>query len=321
MNYKDYYKTLGVEKSASEKDIKRAYRQLAREFHPDKNPDNKAAEEKFKEINEAYEVLGNPENRSKYDQLGSNYHRYQQMGGSPDGFDFSQWAAAGGPGGTYRSGNIDLGDLFGGSGGFSDFFRTVFGGNMRGQGPSMSNAYAGRQQAVGQNAEQQVDITFEEAYQGTSRTYATEDGEQFTAKIPKGAKNGTKIRLRGKGGYGPAGRGDLFLVVNVQPDPTFEREGDKLLVEVPVEVVTSVLGGRVTVPTMSGPVKLTIPPGTQGGQTFRLKGKGMPSLRKKDEFGDLMATVRIVIPIKLSEQERSLYEQLAVFAAGDTSPD
>ena len=158
---------------------------------------------------------------------------------------------------------------------------------------------------------QEVDITFEEAYHGTTRTFATESGEQFTAKIPKGAKSGTKIRLRGKGGHGPAGRGDLFLVVKVIPDQTFERDGDKLLVNVSVDVVTSVLGGKVSVPTMSGPVKLTIPPGTQGGQTFRLTGRGMPSLRSKDEFGDLNVMVRINIPKELSEEERHLYEQLA----------
>ena len=321
MKYRDYYEILGVDKSANEKDIKRAYRQLAREFHPDKNPDDAAAEDKFKEINEAYEVLGNPDNRSKYDQLGSNYQRYQQMGGSPNGFDFSQWAAAGGPGGSYQSANIDLGDILGGSGSFSDFFRTVFGGGMRGQGPGMGNIYGGRQQARGQNIEQQVDITFEEAYRGTSRIFATESGEQFTAKIPKGAKTGTKVRLRGKGGHGPAGRGDLYLIVNVHSDQTFERDGDKLLVDVPVDVVTSVLGGKVTVPTMSGSVKLTIPPGTQGGQTFRLKGRGMPSLRRNNEFGDLMATVRIIIPKELSKEERRLYEQLAELSDGATSLD
>jgi len=325
MNYRDYYNILGVEKSASEKDIKRAYRQLAREFHPDKNPDDATAEEKFKEINEAYEVLGNPDNRSKYDQLGSNYQRYQQMGGSPNGFDFSQWAAAGGRGGSYQSANIDLGDLFGGSGGFSEFFSTVFGGRMGGQGPGSGNIYGGHQQArnqaVGQNIEQNVDITLEEAYRGTSRTFAMEGGEQFTAKIPKGAKTGTKVRLRGKGGHGPAGRGDLLLVMNVHPDQTFERDGDNLLVDVSVDVVMSVLGGKVSVPTMSGPVKLTIPPGSQGGQTFRLKGRGMPSLRNKGEFGDLMATVRIIVPKELSEEERRLYEQLAELSENAASSD
>jgi DnaJ-class molecular chaperone len=148
-----------------------------------------------------------------------------------------------------------------------------------------------------------------------------EGGEQFTAKIPKGAKTGTKVRLRGKGGHGPAGRGDLLLVMNVHPDQTFERDGDNLLVDVSVDVVMSVLGGKVSVPTMSGPVKLTIPPGSQGGQTFRLKGRGMPSLRNKGEFGDLMATVRIIVPKELSEEERRLYEQLAELSENAASSD
>ncbi len=315
MKYRDYYKILGVDKKASEKDIKRAYRRLARQYHPDKNPDDASAEEKFKEINEAYEVLGNPENRAKYDQLGQSYHRYQQMGGSSAGFDFSQWATAGGPGATYQTSNIDLGDLFGASGGFSDFFRTIFGGGMAGQTGSMGDLHGrqarGRPLSQNLDVEQPIDISLEEAYQGTTRTFATENGDQFTAKIPMGAKTGTKVRLRGKGMQGPAQQGDLYLVVNVLPHKTYEREGDRLSVNILVDVVTAVLGGKVTVPTLSGPVKLTIPPGTQGGQTFRLTGRGMPQLRRKKEFGDLMATVQIKIPTELSDSERDLYTQLA----------
>ena len=316
MKYRDYYEILGVEKNASEKDIKRAYRSLARQYHPDKNPDDAAAEDKFKEINEAYEVIGNPENRSKYDQLGRSYNRYQQMGGSSAGFDFSQWASGGGPRGGYQSANIDLGDLLGGSGNFSEFFRTVFGGGMGGQGPGMGQ-FQGRSQprsqvqSKGQNIEQKVDITLEEAYYGASRTFAVEGGEQFTAKIPMGAKSDTKIRLRGKGAHGPVERGDLYLIVNVYSDQTFTRDGDTLLMNVPVNVVTAVLGGKVTVPTLSGSVKLNIPPGTQGGQTIRLKGRGMPKMRADGEFGDLMATVQIIIPKDLSDAEQQLYEQLA----------
>lgn len=311
MEYKNYYNILGVDKNASEKDIKRAYRQLARKFHPDKNPDNKAAEEKFKEINEAYEVLGNQENRAKYDQLGRSYHRYQQMGGAPGGFDFSQWGTAGSPGGGYQQVNIDIEDLFGGSTGFSEFFRTVFGGGGRTQRPAYEDMMGRQAQMTGQDIEYKVDITLEEAYHGTTRTLTRNGSEQFTAKIPRGAKTGTKVRLRGKGDPGPGGSGDLYLLIRVLPHETFKRDGNNLRIDIPVDVLDAVLGSKVTVPTLSGPVKLTIPPRTQGGRTFRLKSKGMPKLRNQGQYGDLLATVNIHVPEELSEEEQQLYEQLA----------
>jgi curved DNA-binding protein len=310
MEYKDYYKILGVDKSATEKDIKRAYRKLARQYHPDKNPNDKKAEEKFKEINEANEVLGNPENRAKYDQLGQNYHRFQQMGGAPGGFDFSQWAAAGGPGGTYQTTNVDFEDLFGG-GGFSEFFSTIFGGGRARRNANPEGMFRQQVQTPGRNIEQRVEITLEEAYRGTERTLVEPNGSQIRAKIPPGARTGSKIRLRGKGQQGPAGPGDLFLVIRVIPHETFKRDGNNLTVKVPVDVVTAVLGGKATVPTLDGPVKLTIPAGTQGGRTFRLKGKGMPDLRQKGILGDLLAKVRIKVPENLGDDERRLYEELA----------
>jgi curved DNA-binding protein len=315
MDYRDYYNVLGVDRNASEKDIKKAYRKLAREFHPDKNPNNKQAEEKFKEINEAYEVLGSPENRTKYDQLGRNYQRYQQMGGAPNGFDFSQWA--GGGSGGYQQVNVDFGDLFGGSSGFSDFFNTIFGGGRGGQRsgqPGGAGSIFGQQTAAALNRdmEHKVNITLEEAYTGTTRTLSTGD-ETFTAKIPRGSKTGTKIRLRGKGGVN--GAGDLYLVVRVEPHPVFKRDGHNLNVTVGVDVTTAVLGGKVTVPTLEGSVRLTIPAGTQGGRIFRLRGKGMPDLRDSSQYGDLLATINIEVPEKLSDEERTLYEQLAELAA------
>ncbi|MFQ5398377.1 MAG: DnaJ C-terminal domain-containing protein [Anaerolineae bacterium] len=309
MEYKDYYKILGVSRDADEKQIKRAYRRLAREYHPDKNQGNKAAEEKFKEINEAYEVLGNPDNRAKYDRLGRNYHRFQQMGGNPADFDFSQWFGAAGSGRQQRV-NVDMGDLFGGSGGgMSDFFEALFGNDVfsRSGGQRAPRGYDDR---ANFDIEQPVEITLEEAFHGTSRTFG-ENGSQFTAKIPAGANTGTRIRLRGKGKRRPHGAGDLFLVVKVKPHPTFTRSGNDLSVKVDVDAVTAVLGGKVIVPTLDGPVSLTIPAGTQGSQTFRLKGKGMPHLRNASRRGDLLATVRIRIPTQLMAEERELYQKLA----------
>jgi curved DNA-binding protein len=299
MEYKDYYKILGVTKNADESEIKRAYRRLARQYHPDKNPGNQTAEDKFKDINEAYEVLGDTQNRSKYDRLGQNYHRFRQMGGSPQDFDFSEWFN-GGSGGQRV--NVDFGDL----GGMSDFFSTIFGNRGRSGG---GNPFG--RSAVNYDIEQQVDITLEEAYQGTTRTFS-QNGQQFTAKIPAGAKNGTKVRMSGKGNPTAAGgAGDLILVVQVHPHQLFKRDGEKLKVDLEVYVVTAVLGGKDEVPTLTGPVNLNIPAGTQGGQTIRLRGKGMPSLQTKDQYGDLMAKINIQVPQNLSEKERLLYQQLA----------
>ncbi len=312
MEYKDYYKILGVSKNADDKAIKRAYRQLARQYHPDKNPGDNRAEETFKEINEAYEVLGSADNRSKYDRLGHNYQRYQQMGGNPSDFDYSKWF--GGAGGNYGRVNIDLGDLFGG-GGFSDFFSAIFGGaaargaagNNRRQEDSFGRV---QEQSTSLDLQQTVDITLEEAFHGTTRKFSQE-GAQFTASIPAGAKSGTKIRLSGKGSSGPYGKGDLYIIVNILPHAWFERAGNNLRVEVEVDDVTAVLGGKVLVPTLDSSVQLTIPAGTQGGQVFRLKGKGMPQLRDQAKLGDLLAKIRIRVPTNLTDAQRSLYEQLA----------
>ena len=305
MEYKDYYKILGVSKNANEKEIKRQYRKLARQYHPDKNPGDDKAEEKFKSINEAYEVIGDPENRAKYDQLGQNYHRFRQMGGNPGDFDFSQWFNQGG--GQYQQ--ADLNDLFGNGGGFSDFFTSIFGGSM-GQRRAGGNPFGSQPSSMNRDIEESVEITLEEAYQGTTRSFS-QNGQTFTAKIPAGAKTGTKIRLRGKG---VGGSGDLFLVVKVRPHKLFTRSGAHLRVDVFVAVTTAVLGGKVSVPTLDGLVNLTIPAGTQGGQTFRLSGKGMPQLRKKDNFGDLLATIKIRVPKELSDKEKSLYEELKSLA-------
>jgi curved DNA-binding protein len=233
------------------------------------------------------------------------------MGGNAADFDFSQWF--GGNSGFSQGGNIDLGDLFGGSSsGFSDFFNTVF-GRRRGQTMNQQDAFGRQGQTATRDVEQRVDITLEEAYHGTERVLS-QNGNRFTAKIPPGADTGTKIRLQGKGTLGPHGASDLLLVVQLKPHPTFTRAGADLQTTLPIDVLTAVLGGKITVPTLTGLVTLTIPAGTQGGQTFRLKGKGLPHLRRKHQFGDLLLTVNIRVPTELSPEEHKLYEQLAELA-------
>lgn len=311
MEYKDYYKTLGVDKNASEKEIKAAYRKLARKYHPDVNPNDPQAEARFKEINEANEVLSNPEKRAKYDQLGADWQRWQQTGGRPGDFNWGQYTT--GPGGErvhvrYASPE-DLEDMFGGGSPFSDFFTSIFGG-MGGREPGGGFEYRPRPRQ-GQDFEQPVEISLTEAYHGTTRLLS-KDGRRLEVKIPPGAKTGTRVRMRGEGGTGAAGgqSGDLYLVVDVASDPRFERRGDDLHVTVPVDLYTAVLGGEVRVPTLAGDVNLKIPAGSQNGQTFRLRGKGMPKLNKADERGDLYARLDVRLPARLTPEQRELFEQL-----------
>ena len=294
MEYKDYYKILGVERGADEKAIKRAYRKLAVQFHPDKNPGDQRAEDRFKEINEAYEVLGDPAKRAKYDRLGASYQAWQR-GGAPGGFDWSQWMG-GAPGGV----RVEVGDLdalFGG--GFSDFFQAVF-GEMAGAGVA----------ARGRDLEQRVEISLEEAFHGTRRS-VRRNGRNLEVKIPPGARSGTRVRVAGQGGSGRGAAGDLYLVIDVTDDPRFTRDGDDLHVDFEVDLLSAVLGGEARVPTPAGPVVLKIPPGSQPGQTFRLKARGMPGLRKPNQKGDLYARLKVVLPRDLSDEERSLFERLA----------
>jgi len=306
MEYKDYYKILGVDKAASQQEIRKAYRRLARQYHPDVNPGDKKAEARFKDINEAHEVLSDAEKRRKYDELGANWQQWQRTGGDPRGFDWSQWSGSRQPGagGVHvEYGNIE--DLFGQGGGFSDFFQSIFGG-MGGAG--------GRQQARsrrGQNLEHTIEITLEEAYAGTKRVLQL-DSRRIEVKVPPGVDTGSRVRVAGEGAAGLGGaNGDLYLRIVVLPHTTFERKGDDLYCAVPVSLYTALLGGEVSVETIKGRVMLTIPSETQGGKRFRLKGLGMPSLKNPKVAGDLYAEVRITLPQRLSKQEKELFEQLA----------
>lgn len=303
MNYQDYYQTLGVNKNASQEEIRGAFRKLARQYHPDANPEDKSAEEKFKQINEAYQVLSDPEKRNKYNQFGSAWQSYTREGGRPEDFNWGQWAARGG---APRTVNVeDLGDMFGGMGGFSDFFETLFGrGAAAGGAPSRIR--------TGRDTEQEVEISLEEAYHGASRVFERPDGTRMEIKIPKGVRTGSKVRVAGQGAkttYGGAA-GDLYLRIKVAPHPLIKREKDDLHVSVPVDLYTAILGGEVEVPTLGRTVQLKIPALTQNGKTFRLRGLGMPKPQKTQEFGDVLATVEVKLPKKLSAEEKQLFEQL-----------
>jgi len=320
VKYRDYYEILGIERGASEKEIKQAFRRLARRWHPDVNPHDEQAEEKFKEINEAHEVLGDPEKRAKYDRLGRSWNQWQRSGGDPGQYDWSQWVS-GAPGGARVRWSGDLGDLFGGAGGqvFSDFFSAVFGGAGGGYGRAAEDIFGRsgdrrgyRGPSPGQDAEADVTITLEEACDGTSRVLER-GGRRIRVTIPPGVRTGSRVRIAGEGraGYGGGAPGDLYLTVTVEPHPIFERDGDDLRFDVSVDLCTAVLGGQLRLPTLNGYVSLQIPAGTQGGQTFRLRGKGMPNPRRPEKRGNLLARTEIEIPTELTPRERELFEEFA----------
>ncbi len=311
MEYKDYYKTLGVERASSKEEIKKAYRKLALQYHPDKNPGNKAAEEKFKEINEAYQVLSDQDKRSRYDALGESYSSYQQRGGTPGNFNWEDWYANRAAGATGGSVQFDVGDLNEFlRGGFSEFFTRIFGGS-----PGFNRTQAGQQTNRSRiekpSYEQGVEISLLEAYQGTRRTLEM-DGRRLEVEIPRGARTGTRVRVPDVIPTGPQSpKGDLFLLIRVADDPKYERKGDDLQTDAEVDLVAAVLGGEVNVETLSGKVVLTIPPGTQPGQVFRLAGKGMPHLKNPQSFGNLLARIKVTIPRQLTQRQRELFQELA----------
>jgi curved DNA-binding protein len=325
MEFKDYYATLGVAKSASDKEIKQAFRKLARKHHPDVNPNDKVAEAKFKDINEAYEVLGDPAKRKKYDELGANWRAYEQAeaaGASPFG---GQWNVNFGGGGGRSGGGFrtmtpeEMEEMFGNQNPFSDFFTTFFGGGMdEDMGPRRGGARGARaRERRGRDVEHEIELTLEDAYQGVTRRLALKhDGHARTVdvRIPPGVGDGSRVRVAGEGEQGASGAsaGDLYLRVRLAPHPLFERKGRDVYVKVPVFVTTAVLGGEAEVPTLSGKsVRLRIPPLTQNGQVFRLKGYGMPAVGKPAETGDAYARVEVQLPTQISAEERTQWEALA----------
>jgi curved DNA-binding protein len=294
MEYKDYYQILGVPRTASAEEIRSAYRKLAMKYHPDRNPNDKQAEERFKEINEAYQALSDPQKRARYDQVGHSYREWERSG-RPGGFDWSQWTA---PGGTRVDYTDNIEDLFG-EGLFSDFFRSIFGGMRaraaQGAGRRPSAAY-----------EQPVEIGLPQAASGTRLELQTGE-RRLEVKIPPGVKTGSRVRVRG----GAPDGGDLYLRVRVTDDSRFQREGDNLHTSVPLDIFTALLGGEVEVPTLRGTVRLTIPAGTQADQVFRLRGRGMPVLKSADKQGDLYVKVKLQLPRKLTDEQRDLLAKAA----------
>ncbi len=305
MEYRDYYKILGVDKNASQDEIKKAYRKLAVKYHPDKNQGNKEAEEKFKEIGEAYEVLGDAEKRKKYDALGENWKNFQQgraySGENPFGdFNFGQ-------GGTYVE--MDLDDFLGGSNQFSDFFNAFFGGGRRSNfSRSGGSKWTNFQRPS--DLEATLEITLEEAYKGTSKIIDL-GTEKIRVKLKPGTADGQNLKISGKGErLSNNSSGDLYVKVRVLNHPNFERKGDDLYTTQKINLFTAVLGGDVIVDIFGSKLKLSIPAGTQNGKTFRLKNKGMPKYQNENQFGDLYVKVEVQIPDKLSDKQKQLFEEL-----------
>ncbi len=355
--FKDYYNTLGVSRDADEKAIRTAYRKLAREHHPDLNPGDSSAEERFKEINEAYEVLSDADKRKLYNRFGEDWQRYKEAGytgdepveqpgqrgggGRFDPNDFGAWYRGQQSGGDQSwSFSGDMGE----DGEFSDFFQTMFGSRGRGSGRAQTRAPRPQR---GQDLEAGVTVSFDEAFKGTKRQLHlqapercvvcdgtgfvrdaicatcqgagyTDKGKTLEVSIPAGVTTGSKVRMAGQGGAGAYGgpNGDVYLLVTVNPDPRFERDGDDLRTTISVPMTTAILGGESVVPTPTGQVALTIQADTQPGKVIRLRGQGMPKLKAKGQRGDLLATVEVTLPTNLSARERELLTELRTIREG-----
>jgi curved DNA-binding protein len=300
MEYKDYYKILGVDKKATADEIKKAFRKLAVKYHQDKNQGNKEAEEKFKQVNEANEVLGDPEKRHKYDTLGENWNQYQQPGAGTYGNQ--------GAGGQQYQYGGDFNDMFGGGGGsgFSDFFEAFFGGRKQ----NRSSNRGGAAQYKGQDLETEMEISLEEAYHGTSRLIQLES-EKIKMSTKPGAYDGQVLRIKGKGGKGSSAEhhGNLYVRIRVKPDSVFERRGDDLYKQQKIDLYTAVLGGETIIDTLSGKIKVKIAPGTQNAKQVRIKGKGMP-VYGSTGHGDLYVIIQVTIPEQLTGAQQELFEKL-----------
>lgn len=307
MEFKDYYKILGVEKSATQDEIKKAYRKLAMKYHPDRNSGNKSAEEKFKEITEANEVLSDPEKRKKYDTLGANWKQYQHAGTGFDDF-FSQFGGSRKQGGATYEFSGDFGDLFGNLGGFSDFFESFFGGHGRRSGSGFTSQ-GFQSQPAGVDVEADLNITLEEAFNGSERQINV-DGKKLKIKINPGTKDGQKLRLKGLGRSRSANgnKGDLYLNIHILQHPFYEIKDDELFYNLDVDLYTAVLGGKEKIKTLDGKtISINIPEGTESEKILRLKGLG---LNKNYGRGDLFVNIHVTVPKNLSREEKELFKKL-----------
>lgn len=307
MEYKDYYKILGVDKNASQAEIKKAYRKLAVKYHPDKNPGNKETESRFKEINEAHEVLSKPEKRKKYDELGENWNRFDQGGAYSGNNPFAGFGRQQGQ--SFYS-DEDLNDVFGGFGssGFSDFFEVFFGSRASSRGSGRRAEDFG---VKGQDLQAELQLSLEEAYHGSSKVLQLQH-EKIRMTIRPGARDGQVLRIKGKGGKGK-GTGDpgnLMVTIRLLPHRSFERIGNDLKVQHQISLFDAVLGGETKVKTMDGKIKIRIPAGTKNNKTLRVKGKGMPVYGKPNQSGDLLVQLQVEIPEKLTPAQKELFEKL-----------
>ncbi|MFA6598205.1 MAG: J domain-containing protein [Ignavibacteriaceae bacterium] len=305
MIYKDYYKDLGVAKSATQAEIKKAYRTLANKYHPDKNNGDKSAEERFKVISEANQVLSDPVKRKKYDQFGADWKHYEEAGAKPGGFDWSKYANSGG-GQSHRSSMHESDGMFTDQG-VNDFFETLFG--------QRSSQRRGRRNVVtkGEDLLTETTLSLEEAYHGAARLIKL-NGQTIKVTLKPGIADKQKLRIAGKGerGIGGGPNGDLYLIVKIAPHSEFHRNGNDLYRNLPVELYTAILGGKTEIKTLKGKVTVNIPKGTPNGKELRLRGLGMPIYEKKNEFGNLLVKINIFLPENLSEEEIDLFKKLVV---------
>ena len=315
MSFIDYYKVLGVDRNATQADIRKAFRSLAKQYHPDTNKDDPKAQERFQEINEANEVLGDPEKRKRYDEYGEHWAHAEEYEAQRQQYRRQYGGGTQGPYGTYEGftgegfGGFDFGGFGdfsrseGNTRGFSDFFEQLFGGAR--------NRRATSGTPHGQDYEAELHLTLRDAA-GTHKQILNVNGRQIRVTIPAGVADGQRLKLRGHGGEAPRGgtKGDLYITFRIAEDPTFKRMGNDLHLTIPIPVTTAVLGGEVTVPTLTGDVRLKVAPGTQSGSRLRLRGKGFPIYRREGSCGDLIVTFNVSIPTALTPRQRQLYEEL-----------